>query len=110
VGIVALAVTSAFVESDPYLYTARLALSLFYQGALVAGFAFTANMWLLQRYLPSHITVIFLSQPIFGVIFSWLVLGEPLEALVFLGAALVIVGSWLARRAPRPSPVRGTAA
>jgi len=109
VGIVALALTSVFVESDPYLFTTRVAVSLIYQGALVAGFAFTANMWLLKRYLPSHITVIFLSQPIFGVIFSWLVLGEPLEALVFLGAALVILGSWLARRSPRPALATSTA-
>jgi len=101
VGICAFAIVGTLVETDPYRLTLRLACSLLYQGALVAGFAFIANLWLLKRYMPTHVTVIFLSQPIFGVFASWLVLGEPLEATVWVGAALVIFGSWLARR---PAP------
>ena len=101
VGIATLALTSVFVESEPYRLTTVLVVSLLYQGVLVAGFAFIGNLWLLKRHMPSHITVIFLSQPIFGVVFSWLVLGEPLEPTVWLGAGLVIIGSWLARRPAR---------
>ena len=98
VGIAAFALVSAFVESESYRFTVVLAVSLLYQGALVAGFAFISNLWLLKHFLPTHVTVIFLGQPIFGVFFSWLILREPLEATVWLGAALVIFGSWLARR------------
>jgi len=101
VGISTFALISALVESEPYRFAAVLAVSLLYQGALVAGFAFISNLWLLKRYMPTHITVIFLSQPIFGVFSSWLVLREPLEATVWLGAVLVIFGSWLARRPAR---------
>ena len=101
VGISSFAVISAVTESEPYRFTAVLVVSLLYQGALVAGFAFISNLWLLKRYMPTHVTVIFFSQPIFGVFFSWVVLKEPLEAAVWLGAALVIFGSWLARRPAR---------
>jgi len=101
VGISSFAVISAVTESEPYRFTAVLVVSLLYQGVLVAGFGFISNLWLLKRYMPTHVTVIFFSQPIFGVFFSWVVLKEPLEAAVWLGAALVIFGSWLARRPVR---------
>ena len=101
VGISTFALTSAIIEPEPYRLTTVLAVSLLYQGALVAGFAFISNLWLLKRYMPTHITVIFLIQPIFGVFLSWLVLDEPLEATIWLGAVLVIFGSWLARRSSR---------
>ncbi len=103
-GIASFALVSAFVESEPYRFTVVLAVSLFYQGVVIAGFAFISNLWLLKRYMPSHITVIFLSQPILGVILSRLILDEPLQATLWLGASLVFVGSYLARRSGSGEP------
>ena len=68
-----------------------------------AGLAFLAQTWLLRRYLPSRVTVISLSQPIFGVLFSWWILGESVGGELYLGAALVVVGSALAQRGARKS-------
>jgi len=39
-----------------------------------------------------------LSQPIFGIIIGYVVLGENIGLLVLLGAALVILGSILVRK------------
>jgi drug/metabolite transporter (DMT)-like permease len=44
---------SAWLEPQTFHPTARLAASLFYQGVIIAGFNFIANMFLLKHYRPS---------------------------------------------------------
>jgi drug/metabolite transporter (DMT)-like permease len=76
----------------PTHYTGRLGLSLLYQGILSSGFNFIVNLWLLKQYQPSALAPFFLSTPIFGVLLSWWILGEPLTPYLFAGAILVAVG------------------
>ena len=85
-------------ENDPYKFSLILLISILYQGAIVAGFNFIANIWLLKNYKPSQVTVIHLSQPIFGILIGYVVLGEKIGLLVVLGAAFVILGSVLVRK------------
>ncbi len=98
VGTVAFVLASFFVEPDPYNWTGRLIVALLYQGAVIAGFGFIGSVWLLQRYLPSRVTVIWIIQPAFGVLLGWLVLGETVGPELYAGAALIIVGSYMAQR------------
>jgi drug/metabolite transporter (DMT)-like permease len=98
-GIVTFVAASLVFESgDPWEMTARLAVALLYTGVLIAGFGFIGQTWLLKNYLPSRVTIISLSQPVFGVLFSWWVLGESVGPELYVGAALVMLGSWLAQR------------
>ena len=97
-GIFSFVIASLIFESDPYQLTTRLALALGYTGIVIAGFGFIGQTWLLKHYLPSRVTVISLSQPVFGVLFSWWVLGEAVGAELYAGAALVVLGSYLAQR------------
>ena len=89
---------SVVFESDPYKFSLILLISILYQGAIVAGFNFIANIWLLKNYKPSQVTVIHLSQPIFGIFIGYVVLGEKIGLLVLLGAAFVILGSVRVRK------------
>ena len=89
---------SIIFEGDPYKFSLILLISILYQGAVVAGFNFIANIWLLKNYKPSQVTVIHLSQPIFGILIGYVVLGEKIGLLVLLGAAFVILGSVLVRK------------
>jgi len=89
---------SVIFESDPYKFSLILLISILYQGAIVAGFNFIANIWLLKNYKPSQVTVIHLSQPIFGILIGYVVLGEKIGLLVLLGATFVILGSVLVRK------------
>ena len=97
-GSVFFIILSAFFESDPYVFSIILLLSVLYQGAIVAGFNFIVNIWLLKNYKPSQVTVIHLSQPIFGILIGFIVLGENIGPFVLLGAVLVILGSGLVRK------------
>lgn len=99
IGSLGLAAVSLWLESPtPYRWTAPLALSILYQGVVVAGFNFTANLWLLKRYRPSALAGFFLTSPIFGVLFSTLFTGEPLTAALLLASGMVAVGIGLTSR------------
>src|SRR5690606_9737023 len=85
VGIAVFLTAGLLLESEPWVFTERLALSIFYQGVVIAGFGFIGNMWLLKHYQPSGVTALSLTTPVWGVILSNLVLDEPLGSTLFLG-------------------------
>jgi drug/metabolite transporter (DMT)-like permease len=98
-GIASFVIASLIFEADdPWVITTRLTLALAYTGVLIAGFGFLGQTWLLKNYFPSRVTMISLSQPIFGVLLSWWVLGEAIGYELYIGASLVVIGSWMAQR------------
>ena len=101
-GITTFVIASLIFEGDEsFEITSRLVVALFYTGVLIAGLGFIGQSWLLKRYLPSRVTVISLSQPIFGVLLSWWILGETIGGELYIGAVLVVVGSAIAQRKGR---------
>jgi len=91
-GVVSFVVLSAVLEPEPTRWTVRLAGSLAYQGVLIAGLCFVINLWLLQRYRPSSLAALFLTQPIFGVIVAAVVAGDPLTFELLVACVAVVVG------------------
>ena len=98
VGSAVFIAASALIEHTPTVWTLRLAGALAYQGALIAGFNFVANLWLLGRYRPSSLAGFFLTQPIFGVVIAALVAGDRLTGDLLLACAAVAVGIGLTVR------------
>ena len=90
---------STVLESADTRWTWRLGSSIAYQGVLIAGFNFVANLWLLERYRPSALATFFLSQPIFGVVAAALVTGDRLTVELFVACAAVVAGIALVNRA-----------
>ena len=97
IGIVTFLIASALIESDPYVITQRLTLSLLYQGVVVAGLGFIGNTWLLQRYLPSGVAALQLTTPFFAVVAGAIILGEDVGLELVIGASLVVLGQLIAR-------------
>jgi drug/metabolite transporter (DMT)-like permease len=100
------------VETAPTAPTWRLAGSLFYQGVVIAGFNFIANMRLLKTYRPSALAAFALTTPLFGVVATALVLEEPVGWRLLLSALLVaggIAAVSLRRDRPRPRPAAAAA-
>jgi drug/metabolite transporter (DMT)-like permease len=79
---------------------------MFYTGAVIAGFGFLGNTWLLKRYFPSRVTVISLSQPVLAVLLSWWLLGEEIGPELWVAVACVVVGSFLVQRRERKETVK----
>ena len=89
---------SATTESLPTTAPPLSAVAgLLYQGLIVAGVCFVIHASLLTRYSASQISVFFFATPVFGVVFSVLLRGEPFNQLIALGAACVAAGIWMAR-------------
>ena len=67
----------------------------------VAGFVFTTTTWFFTRYPASRVMAFLLLTPVFGVLASHLLLGEPLGGGVIAGLVLVLGGLWLVNRPAR---------
>jgi drug/metabolite transporter (DMT)-like permease len=98
IGVGVFVAGSAVLEARPTQWTLSLGASIAYQGALIAGFNFVANLWLLARYRPSALATFFLTQPIFGVIAAALVTGDRLTTDLLVASAAVAVGIGLTNR------------
>lgn len=58
-----------------------------------------------QKYVPPHTAaLIFVLEPVFAAVFSWLVLGEQLGLYGWLGGILVVVGMVLGEIRPAGTP------
>lgn len=97
VGVPAFLAASLLFEHDPWVTSEHLALSVLYQGVVIAGFGFIGNLWLLKHYLPSGVSALSLTTPVWGVLLSHVVLGEGAGAALFGGLALVLAGSAVVR-------------
>jgi drug/metabolite transporter (DMT)-like permease len=98
IGTVVFFLVSFFAEAMPVRWTPRLAGVLGFQGAVLAGFNFVVNLWLLKRYRPSALTPFFLTQPIFGVVAAALVTGDRLTPDLLLASLAVAAGIGLSAR------------
>ncbi len=99
--VLVFAILSPILESDPWAFSWGFIGALLYQGLAIAGFGFIGNTWLLQRFLPSGVTAMQLFTPVFGVLLSWLVLGEPIGPELAIGVVLLVAGSAAAQRRVR---------
>jgi drug/metabolite transporter (DMT)-like permease len=100
---------SAWLEPQDFQYTGRLAVSLFYQGIVIAGFNFIALMWVLKHYRPSAVAAFSLTTPLFGVLAAALVLAEPLTWILAASSVLVAGGIALASLRPESAAIRAAA-
>ena len=81
-----------------YQLTTAVVAALVYQGVIVAGFCFVAWIYLMKRYAASKLNAFQFSTPIFGVIVSWMILGETVSPALVAGVSLVAGGIYLVSR------------
>lgn len=93
-GVRTISLSCAVQRIDPV----KLLLAIGFQGIIVAGFNFIVTLRLLNTYKPSGLAAYFLTTPLFGVLQSWLVLGETITVRLLISAALVVGRIALASR------------
>jgi len=67
----------------------------------VVCFGFLAWFWVLKIYPASDMASYSFLAPVFGVLFSWLILGEEISWSVIAALALVAAGIYLVNRRAR---------
>ncbi len=66
--------------------------SLLFQGAVVCCLSFLVWFWLLRQYSAVQLGSFSFLTPLFGIVFAYWLLNEPLEQSFISGAALVLFG------------------
>jgi drug/metabolite transporter (DMT)-like permease len=90
-----------FERGKSYHISIPATLAILYQGLIVAGFCFVSWTSILKKYSPSKLVVLFFTTPLFGVLFSHLLLGDPVDIYLLVGAGLVACGIYLVNRGVR---------
>lgn len=87
-----------FQRADAVNLTAPVVGAFFYQAVIVAFFSYMAWFWMIHRYSVSRLAAFTFLTPLFGVILSGLILGEPTPLLLWIGLLLVAAGIYLVNR------------
>jgi drug/metabolite transporter (DMT)-like permease len=93
---------SLATEKQRYIWTLPVVLSVAYQGVVVAGLCFIGWTALLERYSPSRLSVGFFLTPVFGALFSYLLLGETVTGGLVGGGFFILLGLLLVIRPAVP--------
>lgn len=104
-----LALLSWWFESDrSFFFTGRAVAAILYLGLVSAAFGFVAFAWLLQRNAATRVTALTFLTPVFGVLYSWMLLGEVLTPIQLLGVLGVCLGVYIVSSGggPRPQTAR----
>ena len=64
-----------------------------------SAIAYLLLCWVLSNQPSNRVAVTMFLTPLFGVIFSWLIVGEHLHVRDGVGAALVLMAVWISERA-----------
>ncbi len=102
-GGVLLALSVMVGESGVTRATPAVVASLVYQTAITAFASYLAWFWLLERYPASHLSAFTFWTPIYGMLFGWMILGEPVTPALAGAIALVAAGIYLVNRVPGSS-------
>uniref|UniRef100_A0A7C4EWI0 DMT family transporter n=1 Tax=Desulfomonile tiedjei TaxID=2358 RepID=A0A7C4EWI0_9BACT len=76
--------------------------TLVYQTVIVAFLSYLLWFWMVHRYQISILSAFTFLTPLFGVLLSGLILGEPLPLMLWLGLILVASGIYLVNKPSLP--------
>jgi drug/metabolite transporter (DMT)-like permease len=107
--VVLLGLSVVLGEPDHVALTPLVVTALAYQVVIIAFASYLAWFWILSRYAASDMTAFTFWTPIFGVLASWVLLGEHVSRALAGAIVLVALGIYLVNRpaAARVSPRRG---
>lgn len=87
-----------FERNLPVVFALLPVLAFAYQTLVVAFFSYLLWFWMIHHYPVSRLSSFTFLAPLFGVLFSDILLGETLTPLLLLGLALVATGIYLVNR------------
>lgn len=93
------ALSFLFERNAVYHLTPAVIGGVLYQGIVIAAFSFVTWTRLLQHYAASKMSAFQFTTPVFGVILSWLILGDSVSSRFAIGVGLVAAGIYLVSKA-----------
>jgi drug/metabolite transporter (DMT)-like permease len=87
-------------ESQRAVLGTRAVLTILYLGIVGTAASFTIYYWLLRYERATRLSVISYISPVIALFLGALILGETITGRSLLGAAIVLLGVWMASRRP----------
>jgi drug/metabolite transporter (DMT)-like permease len=87
-----MAPTVPLVEAAFVTWSPRVVAAIIVTGVLGTAVAFTIQAWAQQFTPPTHTALIFLLEPVFAWMTSYVVLGERLGTRATVGALMIMAG------------------
>lgn len=85
-------------EQGIFMLDQSVTLAMLFQIVVVAFLSYLGWFWLIRHYQASRIATFSFMTPMFGVLFAWLILNEPLSLDFALALGLVAAGIYLVNR------------
>ncbi len=99
VGVPLFFILHALLEGDSvFEFSPAVIAAVLYQAIVVGVFCFLSWFPILKRYSPSRLTVLFFTAPVWGLMLSYLLLGEGISIGLAIGAGMVALGIFLVNR------------
>jgi drug/metabolite transporter (DMT)-like permease len=92
------ALHALFDRGSSFNFTPDVIAALIYQGVIVGVFCFLTWLSILKRHSPSRLTVLFFTAPLWGLLASYLLLGEGISIGLAIGGGMVALGIFLVNR------------
>jgi len=87
-----------FDGGEGFAFSTAVIGALIYQGVVVGFFCFLTWLAILKRHSPSRASVLFFTAPLWGLLLSYLLLGEGISIGLAIGAGMVALGIYLVNR------------
>lgn len=84
-----------FFEDTQFTINETSIFALFWLAIMTSVIQFTIWFFLLQQGNPAKVSSFLFFAPLFGVIFGWLLLDEPLEPTIIIGGGFIFSGIFL---------------
>jgi drug/metabolite transporter (DMT)-like permease len=84
-----------FEPNVSFVLSRQAVISVLYLSFVSAAFGFVVFAWLLQHYSATRVAALIFLAPVFGVLFSWLLLRETFTGLQLLGVLGVCGGVYI---------------
>lgn len=91
---------AAALLDEPWVFrpTPLVLAALAYQIVVVASASYVAWFWLVTRYPASRLAAFSFLTPVFGVLFGWVLLGEPVGPALVGSVGMLAAGIYLVNR------------
>jgi drug/metabolite transporter (DMT)-like permease len=99
VGVPLFIILHALLEGESvFEFSPAVIAAVLYQAVVVGVFCFLSWFSILKRFSPSRLTVLFFTAPVWGLMLSYLLLGEGISIGLAVGAGMVALGIFLVNR------------
>ncbi|WLR51697.1 DMT family transporter [Bacillus tianshenii] len=106
-GTLGIFLATLLIDSEkPLALTPMSIYTILFTGVLASAFCFSVWFYLLTKVNIVTVTISSLLVPVFGLLFSWILLGEEMNTQMIIGSVLILIGILITKELRLPRFIR----